>query len=83
MFLEKEHGTAGEGKHWVLLDPDRLEDELCQESVTVFVDRSTGKTRVMSLNKSGGTVIGVHLMRQMIGMAEKRWEEFAKIMPGA
>lgn len=83
VFLEKEHGTAGEGKHWVLLDPDRLEDELCQESVTVFVDRSTGKTRVMSLNKSGGTVIGVHLMRQMIGMAEKRWEEFAKIMPGA
>jgi hypothetical protein len=47
------------------------------------VDRSAGSTRVKSLSKSGGTVIDVHLMRQMISMAEKRWEEFAKVIPDA
>lgn len=83
VFLEKEHGAAGEGNHWVLLDPDRLEDGLCQENVTVVVDRSSGKTRVRSLSKSGGTVVGVSQLKELVALAEKRWEEFAKVMPTA
>ncbi|KAH8908245.1 ribosomal protein S5 domain 2-like protein [Coniochaeta sp. PMI_546] len=83
VFLEKDQGLhlGAEGKHWVLLDPDRLEDDICQESVTVVVDRSSGQTRVRSLEKKGGTVVGPELMREIVGMAENRWEEFKKAMP--
>lgn len=83
VFLEKDQGLhlSKEGKHWVLLDPDRLEDGICQESVTVVVDRSHGETRVKSLEKKGGTVVGPEMMREIVGLAEQRWEEFSKAMP--
>lgn len=83
VFLEKDQGLhlAQEGKHWLLMDPDRLEDDICQESVTVVVDRSAGETRVRSLEKKGGTVVGPELMRDIVAMAERRWEEFRKAMP--
>ncbi|OIW31399.1 exosome complex exonuclease RRP43 [Coniochaeta ligniaria NRRL 30616] len=83
VFLEKDQGLhlSAEGKHWVLLDPDRLEDGICQESVTVVVDRSSGETRVRSLEKQGGTVVGLELMKEIVAMAEQRWEEFKKAMP--
>jgi exosome complex component RRP43 len=83
VFLEKDQGLhlQSEGKHWVLMDPDRLEDGICQESVTVVVDKSDGETRVRSLEKKGGTVVGPELMREIIGMAERRWEEFKRAMP--
>jgi exosome complex component RRP43 len=83
VFLEKEQGlqASAEGKHWVLLDPDRLEDGICQESVTVVLDRTSGETRVRSLAKEGGIVVGPELMRDVVSMAETRWEEFKKAMP--
>ena len=83
VFLEKDQGLHlnKEGKHWVLMDPDRLEDGICQESVTVVVDMSSGETRMKSLEKKGGTVVGTELMREIVGMAERRWEEFSKAMP--
>ncbi|KAJ9161326.1 Exosome complex exonuclease RRP43 [Coniochaeta hoffmannii] len=83
VFLERDQGLhlAQEGRHWVLMDPDRLEDEICQESVTVVVDRSGGETRVRALEKKGGTVVGVEAMREIVGLAERRWEEFSNAMP--
>ena len=83
VFLERDQGLhlAREGRHWVLMDPDRLEDGICQESVTVVVDRSGGETRVRALEKRGGTVVGVEAMREIVGLAERRWEEFSKAMP--
>ncbi|KAK4219082.1 ribosomal protein S5 domain 2-like protein [Rhypophila decipiens] len=77
VFLEKEHAEGGEAhknKYWMLLDPDRLEEELCQEVVTVVVDRSEGETRIRSIEKQGGIVIGRELIRGFVGIAEKRWE---------
>ncbi|KAB5528824.1 ribosomal protein S5 domain 2-type protein [Coniochaeta sp. 2T2.1] len=83
VFLEKDQSLhlGGGSKYWVLLDPDRLEDGICQESVTVVLDRSGGETRVRSLEKSGGTVVGVELMREIVRMGEGRWEEFRGAMP--
>ncbi|KAK3496770.1 ribosomal protein S5 domain 2-type protein [Neurospora hispaniola] len=81
VFLEKEHGddsgTSAERKsrHWILLDPDRLEESLCKETVTVVVDCSGEETKVKSIEKHGGTVIGRELMRGFIGVAEGRWQE--------
>ena len=79
VFMEKEHGegitVAGEGRNWILLDPDRLEETLCREVITVVVDCSDGETRIRSLEKQGGTVLGRELIRGFVGVAEGRWKE--------
>ncbi|KAL1884215.1 hypothetical protein VTK73DRAFT_5351 [Phialemonium thermophilum] len=85
VFLEKErHGlfaAAEEGRHWLLVDPDRFEEGLCQEKVTVVVDRSSsGSTILRALSKSGGTVIGSAHMKEFVQIAERRWDEFRKAM---
>jgi exosome complex component RRP43 len=86
VFLEKERGIAAsgkggnEGRHWLLLDPDRLEESLCLESITMVVDRSSGETRVKSLEKLGGVVMNPQLVRAFALLAEKRWDDFKKAM---
>ncbi|KAK3330546.1 ribosomal protein S5 domain 2-like protein [Apodospora peruviana] len=86
VFLEKEHAELGgkqkKNRHWILLDPDRLEAELCQEVVTVVVDceDGSGETRIKSIEKQGGTVIGRELMRGFVGVAEQRWKEVRKML---
>jgi exosome complex component RRP43 len=80
VFMEKELKHEVWGKHWVLLDPDRLEESLCDEVVTVVLDKSSGETRIRSLSKNGGTVVGPLLLRQFAVLAEKRWEEFRKVI---
>lgn len=81
VFLEKERGRGGlkgHAKHWMLLDPDRREECLCREVVTVVVDRSSGETRLRALDKQGGTVVGPGMMKGIVGLAERRWEDFRK-----
>jgi exosome complex component RRP43 len=80
VFLEKEHGEPGEGRHWLLLDPDRLEESLCKEVITMVVDCSDGETKVKSLEKQGGTVLGRELIRALAGVAEGRWREVKEAM---
>ncbi|KAL2117891.1 hypothetical protein VTJ04DRAFT_7551 [Mycothermus thermophilus] len=79
VFLEKELSESGtdaaDGRHWLLMDPDRSEEALCREVVTVVVDCSGGETRIKAIEKHGGTVIGRELMRGFVGVAEKRWKE--------
>ena len=82
VFMEKEHGEAGAGenRHWLLLDPDRLEESLCKEVITMVVDCSEGETRVKSIEKQGGTVLGRELIRGYAGVAEERWKEVKRAM---
>ncbi|KAK4042505.1 ribosomal protein S5 domain 2-type protein [Parachaetomium inaequale] len=84
VFEEKELGEVGtgvvEGRHWLLLDPDRLEETLCREAITMVVDCSDGETRIKSIEKQGGTSIGRELVRGFAGIAEKRWQEVKKAM---
>ncbi|KAH6628372.1 ribosomal protein S5 domain 2-type protein [Chaetomium tenue] len=79
VFEEKELGEVGtgvpEGRHWLLLDPDRLEETLCREAITMVVDCSDGETRIKSIEKQGGTAIGRELVRGFATIAEKRWKE--------
>jgi exosome complex component RRP43 len=85
VFMEKEHreaaAGAGEGRHWILLDPDRLEESLCQEVITMVVDCSDGETRIKSIEKLGGTVLGRELIRGFAGVAERRWKTVRDAMP--
>ncbi|KAI1311200.1 exosome complex exonuclease RRP43 [Xylaria venustula] len=71
--------TAAErGSFWILVDPDRFEESLCDETVTVVVDRSAedGETKILGISKSGGTVVGAEVMRRFVQVAEGRWREF-------
>jgi exosome complex component RRP43 len=84
VFMEKELSEAGtgadKGRHWLLLDPDRLEETLCREVITMVVDCSGGETRIKSIEKQGGTVVGRELVRGYAGIAEKRWNEVKEAM---
>ncbi|KAJ4386455.1 hypothetical protein N0V93_009351 [Gnomoniopsis smithogilvyi] len=66
------------GKTWVLLDPDREEEKLCDESVTVVVDRSGGETRIREIEKVGGRALGPEEIRGVVALAEKRWADVSK-----
>lgn len=76
VLKEKETETAGQGKSWALVDPDRLEEGLCEESITVVVDKSGGDARIRGISKSGGRVLGPKEIREMLQIAEGRWAEF-------
>ncbi|KAK4125332.1 ribosomal protein S5 domain 2-like protein [Parathielavia appendiculata] len=84
VFMEKEHSESGAGPgdsgHWLLLDPDRLEESLCKEVITMVVDCSDGETRIKSIEKQGGTLLGRELIRGYAGIAERRWKEVRRAM---
>jgi len=64
------------GKAWLLADPDDFETPLCRESVTITVDASEGRTRVLRIEKSGGAVVGVEDVKGLVPAAVRRWEEW-------
>ncbi|KAI0546982.1 exosome complex exonuclease RRP43 [Xylaria curta] len=66
------------GSFWILVDPDRFEESLCDETVTVVVDRSGGDddTKILGISKSGGTIVGAEVIRRFVKVAEDRWKEF-------
>ncbi|KAI0195589.1 exosome complex exonuclease RRP43 [Xylaria flabelliformis] len=66
------------GSFWILVDPDRFEESLCDETVTVVVDRSGegDETKILGISKSGGTIVGAEVLRRFVKVAEDRWKEF-------
>ncbi|KAE8450244.1 hypothetical protein EG329_006671 [Mollisiaceae sp. DMI_Dod_QoI] len=78
VFRAKDQGR--EGKHWVLVDPDTFEEELCDETATVVVDLTEGKTKLLSISKSGGTIIGRSEIREIVDSAEGRWHQLNKLL---
>ncbi|KAK6839628.1 3' exoribonuclease family protein [Apiospora arundinis] len=80
VFTAKEKQKKGNGSYWVLVDPDRLEEGLCDETVTVVVDQLSGSTKILGISKHGGTVVGPELMKKMVAAAESRWEQIRAAM---
>ncbi|ERS99487.1 exosome complex component RRP43 [Sporothrix schenckii 1099-18] len=71
------------GAHWILHDPDRLEEGQCHETVTAVVDCSngTGKaTVVRALSKSGGVLVGPAELHMLVASAETRWTSLSKAL---
>ncbi|TLS22268.1 uncharacterized protein PpBr36_09757 [Pyricularia pennisetigena] len=67
--------VAGD-QYWVLVDPDRLEEGLCDEFVSVVVDGETGGgITILSLLKFGGTAAGMEFINRLVTVAEARWKE--------
>lgn len=77
---EREAEVAGQSKSFVLVDPDRLEESLCDESITVVVDRTTGEARIRAISKSGGRVLGPKEIREIAAMAESRWDDIQQAL---
>lgn len=79
VFTGKETDRPADGKHWVLMDPDRLEESLCDESVTIVVDGKGKAMRILSLSKHGGVTLSPNVLRsnEFLGWAGKRWKEVA------
>jgi exosome complex component RRP43 len=75
-------------KQWILADPDTFEEGLCDEAVTVVVDcsrdsqkhRQRPETRLLGISKVGGTGVGSVEMRELVGMAERRWREWKAVL---
>ncbi|OTA93157.1 hypothetical protein M434DRAFT_395848 [Hypoxylon sp. CO27-5] len=80
VFTAKERQKKGGGQFWILVDPDRLEESLCDETVTVVVDSTGGETKILAISKNGGTVVGPALMREFAKVAEVRWKEFHDVL---
>ncbi|MCJ1248256.1 hypothetical protein MMC30_005473 [Trapelia coarctata] len=87
-------GGVGEGgeeqkgeEKYILADLDDFEESLCDEQVTVVVDRATSGTRkgkgkemkLLRIEKSGGGVVGVEEMRACVQMAEGRWKQWRAV----
>ncbi|KAG7138549.1 Exosome complex component rrp43 like protein [Verticillium longisporum] len=68
------------GRFWTLVDPDRLEETLCRENLTVVVDKNGGETRLLSVSKHGGTTLQPKLVGEFVAVAERRWDEFRRVM---
>ncbi|KAI1137446.1 ribosomal protein S5 domain 2-like protein [Hypoxylon sp. FL0543] len=80
VFTANERQKKGIGRYWILVDPDRLEESLCDETVTMVVDSTEGELKILAISKNGGTVVGPALMREFAKVAEVRWKEFRDIL---
>ena len=81
VFGSKERGV-NRGSSWILADPDAFEEELCDETVAVLVDCSKKETKLLGIQKVGGTVVGRKEMKELVKMAEERWSTWEGLMKG-
>jgi exosome complex component RRP43 len=84
VFTGKETDRPSDGKFWLLVDPDRLEESLCDESITIVVDCQGGSTRILSISKHGGVVLSPKLLRSegLMKWAKQRWQGVVAAMTG-
>jgi len=76
-------GKRKEKRAWILADPDTFEEGLCREGISIVVDCANGHTaKLVKIEKSGGGVIGLKEMREVVEMAGDRWKEWRKIVAG-
>ena len=81
VFGSKER-DVNRGSSWVLADPDAFEEELCDETVTVLVDCSKKETKLLGIQKVGGTIVSRKEMKELVKMAEERWSTWNGLMKG-
>lgn len=84
VFTGKDTDQLDEGRYWLLADPDTLEESLCDESVTIVVDYSSGSTEIVSISKQGGTNLDPKLLtsKDFINWTTTRWKGFTKAIAG-
>lgn len=72
-------GAAKKGKEqdsWILADMDAFEESCVREQACVVVDREG----ILRIEKSGGGVLGMQEMRQLVDRAMERWREWKGVL---
>ncbi|KAG6254339.1 hypothetical protein E4U24_007583 [Claviceps purpurea] len=84
VFTGKETDRPSDGKFWLLVDPDNLEESLCDETVTIVVDCQEGNTRILSVSKHGGIILSSKMLRSegLINWATERWKGVTSAIAG-
>ncbi|KHO00206.1 3' exoribonuclease family protein [Metarhizium album ARSEF 1941] len=84
VFTGKETDRPTDGKFWLLVDPDRLEESLCDESITIVVDCQEEAMRILSISKHGGVVLSPELLRSksLLKLASQRWKDVTAAITG-
>ena len=67
-------------KFWILMDMDGFEEGTCEESGCVTVDCSGGVDVILRIEKSGGSVVDVEKLEQIMGFAKRRWEHWREVL---
>ena len=68
-------------RRWVLTDPDAFEESLCQERACVVVDKNArGEFKILKLEKNCGFYLGKEEMKDLVVLAEERWEEWRAVL---
>ena len=81
---EKANRGSGEAKSWILCDTDTFEDDCCVEKGTVTVDGTDRGTRsVLKMEKSGGGRAGGAELKELVGLAGARWNEWSSVLQDA
>ncbi|KAH7316625.1 ribosomal protein S5 domain 2-type protein [Stachybotrys elegans] len=84
VFTGKETDRPTDERFWLLVDPDRLEESLCDESITIVVETTQGTPRILTISKHGGTVLSSKLLRskEFLAWATKRSDDFVAAITG-
>ncbi|RDA89196.1 hypothetical protein CP532_0502 [Ophiocordyceps camponoti-leonardi (nom. inval.)] len=82
VFTGRETDRPTNGKHWLLIDPDMMEESLCDESATIVVDCTDGQMRILSLFKHGGIILSPKALQSevFLGWAKRRWKEVVAVI---
>ncbi|KAI1263322.1 exosome complex exonuclease RRP43 [Xylariaceae sp. FL1019] len=79
--IQSRKAGGDNGEFWILVDPDRFEEGLCDEVVTVVVDQADGgETKILGLSKSGGTIVGPDIIKRFVKVAEARWQALKAVL---
>ncbi|PHH75485.1 hypothetical protein CDD82_4432 [Ophiocordyceps australis] len=76
VFTGRPTDRPTDGSFWLLVDPDSLEETLCDESITVVVD-CTKDTKILSISKHGGVALAPKLLasKEFLACATQRWRD--------
>lgn len=76
VFTGRETDRPSEGRYWLLVDPDALEESLCDETLTAVVDCSGAETQILAISKHGGTNLGPKLLASddFLQWTAQRWK---------
>lgn len=74
--------TSREQERWILADPDGFEESLCRERIFLVVDSedSSGKTKIVSMEKNGGISVSREELRKLVGVSTQRWKQVKNIL---
>jgi exosome complex component RRP43 len=75
---------SADGKYWLLVDPDSLEESLCDESVTIIVDGAGSSTKILSISKHGGSALSPQVLtsKEFLRWTGQRWKEVVAATAG-